>query len=71
MDPSNGSYKGNLDAVQEQLKASEQSQGGGAVPGIGDAPGSGIPVMPPGLGGKLITYKIITELLLSKYKYCK
>ena len=41
LDPANESYKGNLDALQEQLKASNSPQGGGANPGMGAAGLSG------------------------------
>ena len=58
LDPSNESYKGNLDAVEEKLRSSSSGpQGGGAAPqgpgaaGVG-APGGGEGQGLPGLGGE-------------------
>lgn len=54
LDPGNESYKGNLDAVEEQLQSgsSARAQGGGAAPQGGATPGGGDagPGL-PGLGG--------------------
>ena len=55
LDPGNESYKGNLDAVEEQLRSSSSGpQGGGAAPQGSGVAGVGVPGggEGPGLPGK-------------------